>query len=74
MLFLIFLSMIMTSILVWRNSNQNRDVYLQLWYYLRGTPDENGNPMGYGTIAKKLGVTIDDVKNAFKKYKRGKVW
>ena len=47
---------------------------VELWYYLRGTPDENGNPMGYGTIAKKLGVTIDDVKNAFKKYKRGKVW
>ena len=47
---------------------------VELWYYLRGTPDENGNPMGYEKKKKKLGVTIDDVKNAFKKYKRGKVW
>ena len=26
------------------------------WYYLRGTLDENGKIIGYGTIGKKLGV------------------
>lgn len=47
---------------------------VESWYYLRGTPDDNGNTIGLGSIAKKLGVTKDDVKNAFKKYERGKVW
>ena len=47
---------------------------VELWYNLRGTPDENGNPMGLGTIAKKLGVKKYAVKNAFIRYERGKVW
>lgn len=43
-------------------------------YYLRGTTDENGNVIGLGSIAKKLGISKDDVKNAFRKYERGKIW
>ena len=40
------------------------------WYYLRGTLDENGKTIGYGTIGKKLGVDKYSVKNSFDRYKK----
>ena len=40
------------------------------WYYLRGTLDENGKIIGYGTIGKKLGVDKYSVKNSFDRYKK----
>ena len=40
------------------------------WYYLRGTLDENGKIIGYGTIGKKLGVDKCSVKNSFDRYKK----
>ena len=32
--------------------------------------DENGNQLGYGRIAKLIGVSKNDVKNAFRKYEK----
>ena len=40
------------------------------WYYLRGTLDENGKVIGYGTIGKKLGVDKFSVYNSFNKYEK----
>lgn len=40
------------------------------WYYLRGTLDENGKIIGYGTIGKKLGVDKYSVKNSFDRYEK----
>lgn len=43
------------------------------WYPLRGTKDKNGNVIGYGTIAKNFGMNKDDVRNAFKRFEKGKL-
>ena len=40
------------------------------WYYLRGTLDENGKVIGYGTIGRKLGVDKYSVKNSFDRYEK----
>ena len=45
---------------------------LREWYYQRGNYDDDGNVIGYGYIAKQLGVNIDSVKYSFKKYKKNK--
>lgn len=45
---------------------------IEQWYNVKGTLDENGKKIGYGTIAKKLGVTKDEVRNAFKRYENAK--
>lgn len=42
------------------------------WYYLRGTYDDDGKVIGYGYIAKELGVDIDSVKNSFRRFKKNK--
>ncbi|MCR5659228.1 MAG: DUF3987 domain-containing protein [Bacteroidales bacterium] len=42
------------------------------WYSVRGTLDENGEKIGLGTIAKKLGVDKYSVYNSFNRYKRKK--
>lgn len=44
------------------------DEELEYWYNQHGKTDEKGNFIGYGTIAKKLGMEKDDVRNALKKY------
>lgn len=43
---------------------------IEHWYPLRRTFDENGKEIGYGTIAKQLGVSKDELRNAFTSYKR----
>lgn len=43
---------------------------IEYWYRLHGTMDGNGNEIGYGTIAKELGCSKDDVRNAFKRYEK----
>lgn len=40
------------------------------WYYVRGSLDENGKVIGYGTIGQKLGVDKFSVYNSFNRYKR----
>ena len=40
------------------------------WYPWWKTLDENGNQLGYGRIAKLIGVSKNDVKNAFRKYEK----
>ena len=40
------------------------------WYSLHGTFDDDGNEIGYGTIAKELGCSKDEVRNAFKRYEK----
>lgn len=44
----------------------------ELDYYsrLRGTMDEDGKEIGYGTIAKELGMNKDEVRNALVRYER----
>lgn len=41
---------------------------LGYWYSQRGKTDDKGNIIGYGTIAKILGMEKDDVRNTLKKY------
>lgn len=43
---------------------------IEYWYPLRGTTGIDGKKIGYGTIAKYLGINKDDVRNAFKRYER----
>lgn len=43
---------------------------LEEWYDKRGTYDDEGNKIGYGRIAKNLGVDEDRVKNSFRWYKK----
>ena len=43
---------------------------IEYWYSLHGTLDDGGNEIGYGIIAKELGCSKDDVRNAFKRYER----
>ena len=43
---------------------------IEEWYYLRGTLDENGKVIGYGTIGRKLGVDKYSVKNSFDRYEK----
>ena len=43
---------------------------IEEWYYLRGTLDENGKVIGYGTIGQKLGVDKYSVKNSFDRYEK----
>ena len=40
------------------------------WYYLRGTYDDDGEYIGLGYIAKRLGVTKYSVKNSFDRYEK----
>lgn len=52
-------------------SNQKReltDEEIKYWYYKRGKTDEEGNIIGYGTIAKHLNMDKDKVRNLLKKY------
>lgn len=42
------------------------------WYYQRGKYDDDGKVIGYGYIAKELGVDINSVKNSFRRYKKNK--
>lgn len=44
------------------------DEELEYWYNQHGKTDDKGNIIGYGTIAKILGMEKDDVRNALKKY------
>lgn len=46
------------------------DEEVECWYPLWHTPGEDGQPLGYGRIAKMIGVDRDSVKNAFKRYER----
>jgi len=46
---------------------------IEYWYPLRGTTDIDGKIIGYGRIAKHLGVDKDTVRNAFKRYEQGKM-
>lgn len=46
------------------------DEEIDCWYPLWKTLDENGNQLGYGKIAKLIGVSKNDVRNAFRKYER----
>ena len=46
------------------------DEEIECWYPLWHTPGEDGQPLGYGRIAKLIGVDRDSVKNAFKRYER----
>ena len=46
------------------------DEEIDCWYPLWKTLDENGNQLGYGRIAKLIGVSKNDVRNAFRKYER----
>ena len=41
------------------------------WYPRRGSYDEEGNVIGYGMIAKRLGVDKDSVRNSFIRYEKG---
>lgn len=43
---------------------------LDYYYLLRGTMDENGKEIGYGTIAKTLGMNKYDLRNAFVRYEK----
>lgn len=43
---------------------------LDYYYRLRGTMDENGKEIGYGTIAKTLGMNKYDLRNAFVRYEK----
>lgn len=43
---------------------------IEYWYSLRGTTGIDGKKIGYGTIAKYLGINKDNVRNAFKRYER----
>lgn len=44
------------------------------WYPLRGTIGDDGKPIGYGTIAQKLGLQDKNiVRNAFKRYEKGRI-
>lgn len=45
------------------------DDELEYWYNQHGKTDDKGNIIGYGTIAKILGMEKDDVRNALKRYK-----
>lgn len=54
-------------------SNPKRELTqkeIEYWYRRRGTFDANGNEIGYGTIAKKLGCSKNDVRNAFLRYEK----
>lgn len=44
------------------------DEELEYWYNQHGKTDDKRNIIGYGTIAKILGMEKDDVRNALKKY------
>lgn len=46
------------------------DEEIECWYPLWKTLDENGNQLGYGRIAKLIGVSKNDVRNAFRKYEK----
>lgn len=46
------------------------DEEVECWYPLWHTPNEDGQPLGYGRIVKMIGVDRDSVKNAFKRYER----
>lgn len=46
------------------------DEEIECWYPLWHTSGEDGQPLGYGRIAKLIGVDRDSVKNAFKRYER----
>lgn len=43
---------------------------LDYYYRLRGTMGEDGKTIGYGTIAKELGMDKDEVRNALVSYER----
>ena len=40
------------------------------WFGLYGTHDADGNRIGYGTIAKKLGIHRDSVYNSFNRHRK----
>ena len=46
------------------------DEEIECWYPLWKTLDENGNQLGYGRIAKLIGVSKNDVRNAFRKHEK----
>lgn len=46
------------------------DEEIDCWYPLWKTLDENGNQLGYGRIAKLIGVSKNDVRNAFRKHEK----
>lgn len=46
------------------------DEEIECWYPLWHTSGEDGQPLGYGRIAKLIGVDRDSVKNAFKRYRK----
>lgn len=54
----------------WKEQRELTEEEIEHWYPLRQTLDENGNLIGYGKIAKQLGVSKDDVRNAFIRYER----
>lgn len=43
---------------------------IEYWYPLKGTPDEFGNVIGLGTIAKRIGTDKNTVHNAFMRYEK----
>lgn len=43
---------------------------LDYYYRLRGTKDEHGKEIGYGTIAKMVGMSKDDLRNALTSYEK----
>lgn len=46
------------------------DEEVECWYPLWHTPGEDGQLLGYGRIARLIGVDRDSVKNAFKRYRK----
>lgn len=48
------------------------DELLEYWSKLQGSTDENGKTIGYGTIAKNLGITKDQARNALIRYRKKK--
>ena len=46
------------------------DEEIECWYPLWKTLDENGNQLGYVRIAKLIGVSKNDVRNAFRKHEK----
>lgn len=50
------------------------DEEVKYWYPLWQTADEDGQPLGYGRIAKRIGVDRDSVRNAFKRYEGENGW
>lgn len=56
-----------------RDRRQLTEDEILYWYPLRGTKDKQGNTIGYGTIAKDLGVNKDTVRNSFKRYEQGRI-